>query len=196
MKYVRRALILCAVLAALAAPCLAQTFGVGGAVGIINDVDPYSEAFKGFKWGEANGWFEYRMEEDATLRLTYGNMWTQQSASQSVVTTPDGAVPLPKLDENIQYGIVSVDYRLWQGFFTSGLFAGIGWYGIRPAEVPPDLEPYADRHENVFGWHVGVDGEFTVTKQVGVVLRFTYHNISAHPHRQFANADGGVVYRF
>jgi hypothetical protein len=62
--------------------------------------------------------------------------------------------------------------------------------------VPPGLEEYADENENVFGWHAGVDGEFQVAKQVGLVLRFTYHNIAAHPHRQFIAADGGAVFRF
>ena len=196
MSVVRRAVWACAVAAGLAAGAEAQSFGIGGAAGIINDIDPYSEGFQGFKWGEANGWFEYRMERHTLLRLTYGSMWTQQSASQSVVTTPDGPVALPRLDENIRYGIVSVDYLFWEGFFTSGLFGGIGWYGIRPDAVPPDYEGYADENENVFGWHAGVDGDFEVTRRISLVLRFTYHNIAAHPHRQFIAADGGAVFRF
>lgn len=200
MKIVRSLLPLSFVVAAAlvvpAATVRAQSFGVGGSAGIVNDVDPYSEAFQGFKWGEATGWFEYRMEKYTVLRLTYGSMWTQQSASQSVVPTSEGDVTLPKLDENIQYGIVSVDYLFWEGFFTSGLFGGVGWYGIRPDPVPPGVEAYADEHENVFGWHAGVDGDFQVMRQLSVVLRFTYHNIAAHPHRQFVNADGGVVFRF
>ena len=39
-----------------------QTFGIGGAAGVVNDVDSDVE-FSGFKWGDANGWFEYRMEK-------------------------------------------------------------------------------------------------------------------------------------
>ena len=89
-----------------------------------------------------------------------------------------------------------MSYLFFEGFFTSGLFAGIGGYGIRPDAVPPAAEPYADRDETVFGWHAGADGEFKIAKNVGLVIRLTYHNISAHPHRQFVNADGGVVARF
>jgi hypothetical protein len=195
LKIVRRALFLCAVAAGLAAPSGAQGFGVGGAVGAVNDVDSDVE-FSGFKWGDANGWFEYKMEKLAVLRLMYGSMWTQQDRSQSVVTTPDGPVTLPKLEENVRYGTVSVSYLYWEGFFTSGLFAGIGFYTLRPDPVPVEFEPYADRDETVFGWHAGVDGEFQVAKQVGIVLRFTYHNVSAHPHRQFVTTDGGAVFRF
>jgi hypothetical protein len=195
LKIVRGALLLCAVGASLAAAAGAQTFGIGGSAGIVNDVDGDVE-FSGFKWGDANGWFEYKLEKLAAFRATYGSMWTQQSKSESTVTTPGGPVTLPELKENVRYGIVSVSYLFWEGFFTSGLFAGIGGYGMRPGDVPVDLEPYADREETVFGWHAGVDGEFQVTRQVGVVLRFTYHNVSAHPHRQFVTADGGAVFRF
>ena len=199
MKIVRRTLLLCAVAAGLAGtapmPMVAQSFGFGGAAGIVNDVSGDVE-FSGFKWGDANGFFEYRIEKSTMFRATYGNMWTQQSKSESVVTTPDGPVSVPKMDESVRYGIVSVSYLFWQDYFTSGLFAGIGGYGIRPATVPVDLEPFSDPEETVFGWHAGVDGEFQVTRQVGVVLRFTYHNVSAHPHRQFVTADGGAVFRF
>jgi hypothetical protein len=195
LKIPRAALLACAMTAAEALPASAQRYGIGGAVGIVNDVSS-DATFSGFDWGEANGWFEYRMEESTVLRLTYGSMWTQQSRSGAVVTTPDGTVTLPELDENVNYGIVSVSYLFWEGFFTSGLFAGIGGYGIRPDPVPPEAEPYADEDETVFGWHAGADGEFQVHKQLGVLLRFTYHNVSAHPHRQFVNADAGLVFRF
>ena len=195
MKIARRTLLLCAVAAGLAGTAGAQNFGFGGAAGIVNDVGGDVE-FSGFKWGDANGWFEYKMEKSTVFRLTYGSMWTQQSKSESVVTTPDGPVSVPKMDESVRYGIVSVSYLFWEGFFTSGLFAGIGGYGMRPHEVPVGFEPFADEKETVFGWHAGVDGEFQVSRQVGVVLRFTYHNVSAHPHRQFVTADGGAVFRF
>ena len=43
---------------------------------------------------------------------------------------------LPELEESVRYGIVSVSYLFWEGYFTSGLFAGIGGYGMRPDPVP------------------------------------------------------------
>jgi hypothetical protein len=198
LKIVRRALLLCAVAAGLAgtAPAVhAQSFGIGGSAGVVNDVSGDVE-FSGFQWGDANGWFEYKLEKWAVFRLTYGNIWTQQSLSESVQTTPEGPVTVPELDENVRYGIVSVSYLFWEGYFTSGLFAGFGGYGMRPGVVPAGFQAYADPEETVIGWHAGADGEFQVTRQVGIVLRFTYHNVSAHPHRQFVTADGGAVFRF
>jgi hypothetical protein len=35
-----------------------------------------------------------------------------------------------------------------------------------------------------------------VTKSVGIDLRLTYHNVSAHPHRQFVAAEMGATWRF
>lgn len=195
MKISRVALAACVLAVGLTGPALAQQFGIGGSAGFVDDISSGVE-FSGFKWGEATGWFDYKMEPGTLLRLTYGSMWTEQSASRSTVLTPSGNLTLPQMDERVGYYILSVSYLFWEGFFTSGLFAGIGGYGFRPDAVPTAVEPYADPKETVFGWHVGVDGEFRTWKNVGIVIRLTYHNVSAHPHRQFFNSDAGVVVRF
>lgn len=179
-------------LAALALPCPAQSFGVGASVGLVNDL---SRDFS-FQKSEVTGWIDYTMEKNVVLRGTYGSMRTQQYNSEAVVTTPDGTETLPEFKERINYGTVGVSYLFWEGFYTSGIFAGIGVYGIRPDTLPPDIAQYQDEDETVFGWHAGVDGEFRVMKNLAIVLRLTYHNFSAHPHREFLNADGGLVVRF
>ena len=180
-----------------AAPSVAraQQFGFGASAGTINDVSADAH-LDGFKWGEVTGWFEYRMEDQVYLRLTYGSMMTKQTASGAIVETPTGSTTVPELDERIGYGIVSVSYHFWEGFFSSGLVGGIGGYGIRPDTVLPAYASLADVHETVFGWHAGAEGDFRVTKNVGIDLRLIYHNISAHPHRQFVNADLGATWRF
>jgi hypothetical protein len=129
-------------------------------------------------------------------------MRTQQSSGASV-TVPgsdgsgDSVTPIRRqLKERIEYGTVGVSYLFWEGFFTSGAFAGFGGYHIRPDAVPTDFEGQRDLNESVFGWHGGVDGEFRLYKHVALVIRLTYHNISAHPHRQFVNANAGLVARF
>lgn len=179
-------------LAAIALPCAAQSFGIGGSVGLVNDL---SRDFS-FQPSEVTGWIDYTMEKNVVLRGTYGSMRTQQYNSEAVVTTPDGPVTLPEFKERVNYGTVGVSYLFFEGFYTSGIFAGIGVYGFRPDTLPPDIAQYQDEDETVFGWHGGVDGEFRVLKNLAIVLRLTYHNISAHPHREFLNADGGLLVRF
>ncbi len=181
--------------AAAAATARAQSFGLGISVGLPNDVAT-EVRLDNFDHSEVTGWFDYRLEPGAILRLTYGNMRTRQANSRSVIETVPGPFALPEFKSRIEYGTVGVSYLFWEGFYTSGIFAGIGGYGIRPDAVAPELAAYADRRETVFGWHGGLDGEFRLLRRLSLVLRFTYHNISAHPHRQFINADAGFVARF
>ena len=42
----------------------------------------------------------------------------------------------------------------------------------------------------------GTEAIFRVYQNAGIVLRLTYHNVSATPHRQFLNANTGAVIRF
>ena len=178
-----------------AAPASAQQFGFGGSVGWNLDVSRDAQ-FDEFHFGNYQGWFEYSMEENVLLRFTGGTMKTRQTNSGAILQTPTGSTTVPELDEHINYGMVSVSYHFWEGFFTSGLFGGIGGYGIHPDDVPPAYSDVGDVRETVFGFHLGAEGEFHVTRNVGVDVRFTYHNISAHPHRQFVNADVGATWRF
>ncbi len=181
--------------AGLAATARAQSFGLGVALGLPNDVGN-EVRLDNFDHSEVVGWLDYRLEDSALLRLTYGNMRTRQSNSQLVIPTPVGAIVVPEMKERVEYGTLGVSYTFFEGFYRSGMFAGIGAYHIRPDAVAPDFATYADRRETVFGWHGGLDGEFRLMQRLSLVLRFTYHNISAHPHRQFINADGGFVTRF
>lgn len=178
-----------------AAAARAQSFGLGISLGLPNDVG--NEVRVGnFDHSEVTGWVDYRLEPSTLLRLTYGNMRTQQARSQSVIQTPTGPLTLPEFKERIEYGTLGVSYLFWEGFYTSGIFAGVGVYGIRPDSVAPEIEPYADDRETVFGWHAGLDGEFRLFEHLSLALRLTYHNVTAHPHRQFLNADAGFVTRF
>jgi hypothetical protein len=185
-----------AILAAGAQRAFAQQFGVGGSVGWTNDVGREDAQFDSFKFGHYSGWFEYKMEQSVLLRLSGGTFKTKQTASGTIVQTPVGSATVPDLDERVNYGMVSASYLFWEGFFTSGLFGGIGGYGIHPGDVDPQYANLVDRRETVFGWHAGTEGEFTVSKNLGIDLRLTYHNISAHPHRQFVAADMGATFRF
>ena len=184
------------------APMEAQLFGLGGSFGWTNDVGSQNAQFDSFDFGNYAGWFEYRMEQNVQLRLTGGSLRTRISSGATITEPGNGGTGEPvepvtrHVKERVNYGMVSVSYLFWEGFFTSGVFGGIGGYGIHPEEVPPELGIPTDRSETVFGWHLGTEGEFTVTRNIGIDLRLTYHNVSAHPHRQFVAADVGATWRF
>jgi hypothetical protein len=188
-------------LAGLAPSARAQVFGVGGSVGLVNDVgDEFT--LNGFKHSEVTGWVDYRFEKSSLLRLTYGSVRTRQSHGATINTfepggTGEPSVPVTRpLKERVEYLSLGVSYLIWEGFFTSGLFAGVGGYHIRPDGVPTDFTGLTDRKETVVGWHAGSEAMFRIYKNLSLVGRLTYHNVSAHPHRQWVNVDAGVAARF
>jgi hypothetical protein len=176
---------------ALSAPLSAQMFGIGATYGSVNDIS-HSFSLEGFKPSEYTVFFDYRMERSTLLRLTYGSMWTQQALVGQTVN----GVFVPTAKEHVNYITADASYLFGQDFYTGGIFGGIGGYEYRPDPMPPGFEAYQDPSKKYFGFNLGVDGEFRVTKHVGIVLRLTYHNISADPRRQFFNADAGLVGRF
>lgn len=193
---IRKTLFFAWIAVAAAAALPAQSFGVGATIGLVNDISRDS-TFDGFKHSDVNGWVDYEMEESMLLRLTYGSMrTTQTNFTGRTAPTSGGELTEAEFKERVNYGTVGVSYLFWEGFFTSAIFAGIGGYGIRPDTVPAQMQPLADRDETVFGWHAGLDGDFRLMKHLSLVLRFTYHNVSAHPHRQWVTADTGLVAKF
>ncbi len=180
---------------ALAASARSQDWGVGAAYGSVNNIEN-TFALDGFKPSEYTIWVDYTIEKGTLLRLQYGSMWTPQPYAGQTVETPTGSTTVPGTKERINYFSVDVAYNFWQDFFTSGIFMGLGGYGFNPQPMPPGYAAYQDRNQTVFGFSAGVEGDFRVTKMFGIALRLTYHDVFANPHRQFLNADAGIVARF
>ena len=190
------------VLVILVSPIRAQTFGgstqmfgLGATYGSVNDVSN-TFTLEGFKPSEWTVWFDYRMEPSAFLRITYGSMWTEQSLVGQTVTTPSGPVYVPTAKEHVNYLTFDASYLYAEGFYTGGIFGGIGGYQYVPDPMPPGYEQFQDPNAKYFGFNLGVDGEFRVSRNFGIVLRLTYHYIFATPRREFFNADAGIVGRF
>lgn len=174
---------------------LSGNVGVGASIGLVDDISADFSSGS-FKHSDVNGWVDYRFEKSSLLRLTFGSMRIAQTHSQSTVETPDGPVEVPLIKERVGYVTVGASYLFWEGWFSSGIFGGIGGYRVTPDEVPPPYTAFADQKQTVFGWHFGTEAIFRVYKSSGIVLRLTYHNVSATPHRQFLNANTGAVVRF
>lgn len=184
--------LLCAVAgAALAAPARSQAFGIGATYGSVNDIS-HSFSFDGFKPSEYTIFGEYHFEKESLLRLTYGSMWTEQA--QSGMTINGFYVPAAK--ERINYFTGDASYVFGEDYYLGGFFGGVGAYNFNPQPMPPEAAAYQDLDQTVFGINLGVDGEFRVLKNLSIVLRLTYHNVWANPHRQFFNADAGLVAKF
>ncbi len=181
----------------VAGPSLAQRFGVGATIGVVNDV---SDRFKvgEFKPRDLNAWLDYEVQEKVIVRATLGRLRMKGVNAGQVVTPPSGSssITLPDLINHVDYGTLGVSYELAEGAYTSGLFAGFGGYKIIPDTVDDAIANYRDPHETVFGWHGGVEGGVQLISRLSLMVRVTYHNIRSSSGRSLLTANGGLMYRF
>ena len=193
----KRTVLLALAACLLAAGARAQTWGAGVTLGAVNDVEHHFR-FDEFKPKDVAGYLEFQVEPKIVLRGTYGQMRIKGENAGKTFTQPDGSqVTLPDLTEDIRYATVGVSYEVFEGFYSSGMFVGIGGYKIEPRDVPPEIANYRDNRETAFGWHAGVDGQFqVVTRHLFVTLRLTIHGILSTQGRYPLVAGGGLTYRF
>ena len=131
------------------------------------------------------------------VRGTYGSFRTRAAESgQPGNDASGGPLIVPVLTTRVDYGTIGVSYEFWEGDYTSGLFAGIGAYKLRPNDAPPGFEEFRDPQRTVFGWHAGVDGTFKIVNRFSLVGRLTFHRFSADTGRSILTADAGFQYRF
>jgi hypothetical protein len=152
----------------LAAACVfAQDWSVGAAWGGVNDIER-TFRLEGFHARDISAWVDYRLESHVLLRASYVN----------IKTTGDNT---PDLKVGMDAATLGVSYTFFEGFYTSGMFGGIGGYRIRPEA------------ETAFGFHVGVDGDFRIAKPVSVILRLTFHGILSQSRRTLLVAAAGIA---
>lgn len=197
MRIGKLGLSVCASLLALAvaSPGLAQQFGVGASYGWYNDVENGFH-FNDFHSPEWEGWLETKLGEDIVLRLTYGTMRIPGDNVGSLIVIGNSDVVMPSYLDRVQFVSLDVSYLAIQGPLTSGFFAGIGGYGIRPEEVSPELDPYRDQRERVIGLRVGVDGDLHIYRGLSLVGRLTFHAIFTDTNRSLLVTTVGATYRF
>jgi hypothetical protein len=175
----------------LAAACgFAQDWSVGAAWGGVNDVER-TFRLDGFHARDISAWVDYRLESNVFLRASYVNIKTTGDNAGKLVTEPP--LVLPDLRVGMDAATLGVSYTFFDGFYTSGMFAGIGAYRIRPEKVASEFQPYADAAETAFGFHIGLDGDFRIAKPVSVVLRLTYHGILSQSRRQLLVGAAGIA---
>jgi hypothetical protein len=176
-----------------ASPLVAQQFAVGASYGWFNDVESGFH-FDDFHSPEWEGWVQTKLGEEVVFRLTYGSMRVLgDNVGHEVGPVP---VVMPEYRDRIQYVAGDISYVLPMGPFTSGFFAGIGGYGVRPEEVSPELDPYRDQRERVIGIRVGAEGDLRVYGRFSLIGRLTYHALFTDTKRSLLVASFGALYRF
>jgi hypothetical protein len=178
-------------------PAAPQEWAVGFAYGIVTDVEDDLRLDE-FDPRDVTGWVEYRLENQVHLRGAFGSMKVDGDAAGEQAVLVPGSPPatLPELRTRIDYATIGVAYQFWEGNYTSGLFGGIGGYKVNPDPAPQGLSNFRDRHETVFGWHLGVDADVRILSRVSLIGRLTYHKIRSETGRSLLSAAAGMVYRF
>jgi hypothetical protein len=152
---------LASVLGLAAASGIAQDWSVGATYGAVNDVAG-GLRLGNFHPHDASGWADYRLEPHVLLRASYVTMQATNADAERL---------------GINAVTLGVSYTAFEGFYTSGFFAGIGGYHIRTRATSTALTTSTDQKETAFGFHAGVDGDFKIVKHVSAVGRLTFHGV-------------------
>jgi hypothetical protein len=191
-----RGLFLSLLALSLGSAALAQQFGIGATYGWVNDVE-HTWQLNNFHKQDWEVWFETRLQENVVTRAAYGELSVSGDSVGSTVIVDGAPVVIPNYNDKIGYVTLDVSYVFRKGPWMSGLFAGIGGYHINPGDIsPPELEPYRDPDETVFGWNAGVDGDLHLYRGLSLVGRLTFHGILTDSRRYLLVASVGAVYRF
>ena len=114
---------------------------LGASYGLVNDVDD-SFSLDGFKPSEVTRVVRLpHGEDDAAAHDVRLDVDRAGRIAGQTVTTPGGSVTMPGYKERINYITVDVSYRSSEGFFTSGLFGGIGGYRSIRSRCRPSSRP-------------------------------------------------------
>ncbi len=171
---------------ALASPAAAQDFAAGGGGGAITDqganvVDNGLSHFGGYAF------LEVSLESSGAR-----NDLLLQARGQ-FVTLPGGAPGAP--DIRVNSGLVLVTYRYREELWAAGLLAGLGVFSVTP-RAPGADQVAADPSQTVFGWCVGAQSVFRITRRFDFRLEASWNVPQTRLDHKFFFLTGGVGYRF
>jgi hypothetical protein len=150
-------------------------FHLFGGVGGSNDADP------------GDGFSNQALEFGVLVPTEPGT----QVGVRAGMMTIDGPFGRYVDDTELQYVHIAGEYRFFEGYYTSGIFIGLGGYrleGVRPGGQ--------EDSEDAFGLAVGVTGDFPITRHLAFGLQITGHYIDFDDQQLFATALGGISLRF
>jgi len=96
-------------------------------------------------------------------------------------------------DAKLQYVTIDGEYRFVENYYMSGLFIGLGAYKLGGDVVGGG----GHDDETQVGLHVGVDGEFPITRRMAVVVQVAGHYVNFSDRAQmYATAQLGLALHF
>ena len=198
----------------VAAPVLAQTSGqqfgilLGGAKRLYSGHDkdaaatatpPETLPIDRFRLTHGAREIFYAVQvEPATLFKIQAGQWNtdvgivQRGVDDKGNSTGD--LKLPRAG-TIQHVDGIVDYRFTEPFGTTGLFAGLGLYRWSASGPAPDSVHDVPTATN-YGYVVGVNGEFPMTRRYAFMVEGAYHWINMESPVRYVTLMGGLRLAF
>jgi len=144
------------------------SLGVLGSLGGTEETDSYTE--QGF---QIFGAMEMYPRTFFTVR--YGQLGLDQDSGN----LPEG---------DLEYLTVGTEYRYPAGFYSSGLFIGLGYYNLQSDSGFFD--------ESAFGLNLGVTGDIPITNHWSVMVEFSGHYADLESTQLLLMGSAGIAFHF
>jgi hypothetical protein len=91
-------------------------------------------------------------------------------------------------EPTLEYATLAGEYRLYEGWYDSGIFFGLGGYRLRGSEE--------DEDETSVGVTLGVTGDYQVSRWLSVVAELSGHWADLESNQLFAFGHAGLAVKF
>jgi hypothetical protein len=179
----KKTLILLSFLLLAALPAFAQNNEVGLLVGGAKAMKTAAGGKSDFQHGFEEISYGIEMDQGTWFKIKLGRM-----DAKTAFVSKDASVP-PVVDDHgqVEYADVAVEYRFSEPFGSTGLFAGTGLY----------RQSGANREESDYGFVGGVNGNFPITRNIGITAEAAYHWTHFYsPKPRYASLGVGLRFGF
>ncbi|HUP63504.1 MAG TPA: outer membrane beta-barrel protein [Thermoanaerobaculia bacterium] len=125
------------------------------------------------------------LDEDTTLKLKAGSIETE--VAEGFRTDPNGDLLRNDVEGEVQHLDASVEYRFSEAYGKTGLFGGVGLYRLSGEGI---------KSTQSFGWHIGINADFPMTRRYGFVVESAYHWTRAAHRPGYLTVGGGLRIAF
>ena len=102
----------------------------------------------------------------------------------------DEEAPGGRLGADLTYATVGGEYLFNEGYYTSGVYLGLGWYGLDDGELAESDS------EGSIGLALGLTGDFGITRRFSILVELSGHYTELEDVDLLAMGHVGVAFRF
>jgi hypothetical protein len=98
--------------------------------------------------------------------------------------------PSGRQGSDLTYATIGGEYLFNEGYYTSGIYLGLGWYALDEDELPQFPS------EDAVGLALGVTGDFRLTARFSILVELSGHYTDLDAADLLAMGHVGVAFRF